>query len=129
ETINAMLARLERSFVEMRRFTADASHELRSPLTVIRTEAEVALRGPIGKKEGRELLGSVLEECERLSRLTEQLLALAREDTTKTALNHEPIDLASLVQHSVEAMTPLADARGVTIRCQAPIDAWWKGDK
>src|SRR4029077_11727301 len=77
QTINAMIARLERSFAEIRRFTADASHELRTPLTAIRTEAEVALRRPLSTAEHRQLLGSILEECERLTRLTDQLLTLS----------------------------------------------------
>src|SRR5262245_34412502 len=66
QTINAMIGRLERSFAEVRRFTADASHELRTPLTAIRTEAEVALGQPLTTEEHRNLLGSILEECGRL---------------------------------------------------------------
>src|SRR4029077_9535941 len=77
QTINAMIGRLERSFAEIRRFTADASHELRTPLTAIRTEAEVALTKPL-PIESQQILGSVLEECERLTRLIDQLLSLAR---------------------------------------------------
>src|SRR5439155_24844439 len=80
QTITAMIARLERSFAEIRRFTADASHELRTPLTAIRTEAEVALAKPLGLTEHQQLLGSILEECGRLTRLTDQLLTLARDD-------------------------------------------------
>src|SRR5439155_7403932 len=60
-TINAMIARLERSFAEIRRFTADASHELRTPLTVIRVETEVALNKPLEPAEYQQLLGSILE--------------------------------------------------------------------
>src|SRR2546423_12433710 len=82
QTINAMIARLERSFAEVRRFTADASHELRTPLTAIRTEAEVALGKPLTVAEHQNLLGSILEECERLTRLADQLLDLAREDAS-----------------------------------------------
>src|SRR5262249_24092120 len=72
QTINAMIARLERSFAEVRRFTADASHELRTPLAAIRTEAEVALRKPLTLADHQQLLGSILEEIERLTRLTDQ---------------------------------------------------------
>jgi signal transduction histidine kinase len=96
-TINAMIARLEDSFAEMRRFTADASHELRTPLAAIRTEAEVALSRPLGAADCQQLLGSILEECERLTRLTEQLLALAREDAGAAPQAHEPVDLAAVV--------------------------------
>ncbi len=73
QTINAMIARLERSFAEVRRFTADASHELRTPLTVLRTEVEVALQKPLAAAEQQQLLGSILEELGRMSRLTDQL--------------------------------------------------------
>src|SRR5262249_50856805 len=65
ETINAMIGRLQRSFEEIRRFTADASHELRTPLTAIRTEAEVALRQPLNVNEYQQLLSSILEEVAR----------------------------------------------------------------
>jgi HAMP domain-containing protein len=80
QTINEMIARLERSFAEVRRFTADASHELRTPLAALRAEAEAALHRPAVPPEYQTLLGSILEECERLTRLTDQLLTLARED-------------------------------------------------
>src|SRR5262249_26048999 len=97
ETFNAMIGRLERSFAEIRRFTADASHELRTPLTAIRTEAEVALGKPLGLAEHQQLLGSILEECGRLTRLTDQLLALAREDARAARQALEPVDLSALV--------------------------------
>src|SRR5260370_25027037 len=96
-TINAMITRLECSFTEIRRFTADASHELRTPLTAIRTEAEVALGGPSSAADHQHLLGSILEECERLTRLTDQLLALSREDAGPIRHIREPLDLSALV--------------------------------
>lgn len=119
QTVNAMIARLEQSFAEVRRFTADASHELRTPLTVIRTEAEVALAKPLDAGGCRNLLGSILEECERLTRLTEQLLALAREDAGAGRPTPEPVDLAAVVQGVVEDMRPLAEARGLRLRTEA----------
>ena len=115
QTINAMIARLERSFAEVRRFTADASHELRTPLTAIRTEAEVALTRPLGEDDARQLVGSILEECGRLTRLTEQLLTLAREDAGVARPVPEPVDLASLVREVAEVMRPLAEARGLRL--------------
>jgi heavy metal sensor kinase len=116
ETINAMIARLERSFAEVRRFTADASHELRTPLAAIRTEAEVALRNPLTVEDHRQLLGSILEECGRLTELTDQLLALARADAGLTRPAREPLDLAALVGETAETMRPLAEAKGVRLR-------------
>src|SRR5439155_21204125 len=79
-TLNGMIARLERSFEEIRRFTADAAHELRTPLTVLRNEAEVALRLPREPEHYRRVLEDQLEALERLSRLAERLLFLCRED-------------------------------------------------
>jgi heavy metal sensor kinase len=115
KTFNAMIGRLERSFAEIRRFTADASHELRTPLTAIRTEAEVALTKPLGVVEHQQLLGSILEECDRLTRLTDQLLALAREDARAGHQAHEPLDLANLVRDVAETMRPLAEAKGLRL--------------
>src|SRR5262249_60587523 len=106
EPSNAMIARRERSFDEIRRFPADASHELRTPLTAIRTEAEVALGKPLGLAEHQQLLGSILEECGRLTRLTDQLLALAREDARAARQVQEPGDLAALVPDVAETMRP-----------------------
>jgi heavy metal sensor kinase len=114
-TINAMIARLEQSFAEIRRFTADASHELRTPLTAIRTEAEVALSKPISEGECHNLLSSILEECERLTRLTDQLLTLSREDAGSGKQVHDLVDLATLVDDVVETMRPLAEAKEVSL--------------
>jgi heavy metal sensor kinase len=115
-TVNAMIARLEDSFAEIRRFTADASHELRMPLAAIRVEAEVALGKPLTVEQHQELLGSILEECGRLARLIDQLLALAREDAGGPRPEPAPVDLAALVAGVVETMRPLAEARGVALR-------------
>jgi heavy metal sensor kinase len=111
QTINAMITRLERSFAEIRRFTADASHELRTPLTAIRAEAELALSKPLGPEDCQQLAASVLEECERLTRLTEQLLTLAREDASLSPPVRVSLDLGTLVGDVVETMRPLAEAK------------------
>jgi heavy metal sensor kinase len=115
QTINAMIARLERSFAEVRRFTADASHELRTPLTVLRTEVEVALGKPMSPDETAQLLGSTLEECERLTRLTDQLLTLARQDASPITGANEPVGLVECLASVVETMRPLAEAREVDL--------------
>src|SRR4029450_13314804 len=80
ETLNDMLGRLDRSFDAQRRFTADASHELRSPLSRLRGAPEVPLRPPRTAEEYGETLRSGLDEGERLQRLTDELLRLARID-------------------------------------------------
>jgi heavy metal sensor kinase len=128
ETFNAMIGRLERSFAEIRRFTADASHELRTPLTAIRTEAEVALAKPLGLDEHQQLLASILEECDDLTRLTDQLLALAREDARAASQAQEAVDLGALVGDVVETMRPLADAKGLRLHVHSNGAAWVRGD-
>jgi heavy metal sensor kinase len=127
-TINEMIARLERSFAEVRRFTADASHELRTPLAVIRTEAELALGGAAVPPEERHLLGSILEECERLSRLTDQLLTLSREDAGVATQAHEAVDLGALVQGVAENLRPLAEAKGLRLHSSGQDGARVRGD-
>ena len=123
-----MIGRLERSFAEIRRFTADASHELRTPLTAIRTEAEVALAKPLGLTEHQQLLGSILEECDRLTRLTDQLLALAREDVCAARQAQQRVNLAALVGEVAETMRPLADAKELRLDVEVNGATWVLGD-
>lgn len=111
ETLNGMLDRLERSFREMQRFTADASHELRTPISVIRTEAEVALNQPVSDEEKQNLLSNILEECERLTAITEQLLTLSREDAGIAQSRREPVNIGELASEVAETMRPLAEAK------------------
>jgi two-component system heavy metal sensor histidine kinase CusS len=115
QTINAMIARLERSFTEIRRFTADASHELRTPLTALRMEVEAALSKPAEAADHVNLLGSILEECDRLTRLTDQLLALAREDARRIEPARQSLDLVALVRGTVETMRPLAEMKSLRL--------------
>lgn len=127
-TVNAMIDRLERSFVEVKRFTADASHELRTPLTALRTEAEVALAGDPTRDELRGILESTLEECGRMTRLTEQLLALARDESGVVPHPPEPVDLSALAADVADTLRPLADAKGVKLTFEAPAGLVVAGD-
>jgi len=127
-TINEMIGRLETSFAEIRRFTADASHELRTPLTAIRTETEVALTKPSVPPETQHLLGSILEECERLTRLTDQLLALSREDAGVARLARESVELTALVEGVVENMRQLAEAKGLRLHIDTRAAVRVQGD-
>jgi signal transduction histidine kinase len=89
---NDTLARLEASFAELQRFTADASHELRSPLTAMRAVGEVALRDGNDPAALRETIGSMLEEAQRLTDLVDALLTLARMDATKADAPREEVE-------------------------------------
>ncbi|MDA1016798.1 MAG: heavy metal sensor histidine kinase [Planctomycetota bacterium] len=128
QTINAMIARLEQSFAEVRRFTADASHELRTPIAVIRAEAEVAMHQPPDAEEFQTLAGSILEECEHLTKLIDQLLMLSREDAGLVPLESQPIDLARLVADATEMMRPLAEAKQQTLTLDSCTTAVVTGD-
>lgn len=114
-TLNEMLARLERSFEAQRRFTADASHELRSPLSRLRAELEVTLRRRRDSAEYEEALRSCLEEVERLSQLSEELLALARLDAGQAPTPPGPIAIMPIVDEAVNRLTPEARRRQITM--------------
>jgi heavy metal sensor kinase len=114
-TLNGMIARLERSFEETRRFTADAAHELRTPLAVIHNAAEVALSSPHEANENRRFFEDILEEEERLKRLTEQLLFLCREDAGLLPEVRQPVSLEMIVRQAAEPMGELASANGLTL--------------
>jgi two-component system OmpR family sensor kinase len=97
EVFNDTLARLQASFDELKRFTADASHELRSPLTALRTVGEVGLREARGEDDLRETIGSMLEEGQRLGDLIDALLTLARMESGKVELQREPVGAAEIL--------------------------------
>jgi heavy metal sensor kinase len=109
--INGALARLEQSFDTLRRFTADASHELRTPLTAIRSVGEVGLRDRRTEAEYREIVGSVLEEADRLTTLIDSLLLLSRADAGKVLLDRSPIGLCALAVEVVSDLEVLAEEK------------------
>jgi heavy metal sensor kinase len=114
-TLNGMIARLEQSFEETRRFTADAAHELRTPIAVLRTAAEVSLRQPREPEQYRAILEDQLEELERLSRLAERLLFLCRGDAGLVPIARQPVDLREVVEDVAEHMGVVAEARSVAL--------------
>jgi two-component system OmpR family sensor kinase len=115
DVLNGMLARLEGAFESQRRFTADASHELRGPLTALRGEAEVALRRERDPAEYRRVLTSSLQEVERLTRLTEDLLTLARSDAGAMNPRLEITDVAARAEAVVERLIPRAEENAVRL--------------
>ena len=115
-TLNDMLDRIERGVQTQRRFTADASHELRSPLSRLRAELEIALRRSRTPGEYEELLRSSLEEVERLSGLTEELLTLARLDAGEGAqAPPAPVLVADVLTEAVARVAPEARRREIAL--------------
>jgi heavy metal sensor kinase len=119
-TFNAMIERLQRSFEEVRRFTADAAHELRTPLAAMRTEAEVALRSPRSAERDQRMLENLLEEMERLSRLVAQLLFLCREDAGIGTGAVRTVRLDELVSDVGEHMGVAAQEKRVGLSLDLP---------
>ncbi len=117
---NETLARLEASFARLKRFTADVSHELRTPLTALRSVGEVALRSSHDSAGYREAIGSMLEEVDRLTRLTDELLLLARADAGEARLRLEPVDVAALVREVVGHLAVLAEEKEQTFVLDVP---------
>ena len=114
-TFNDMIARLERSFAEMQQFTADAAHELRTPITIIRSEAEVALRSARSAEEYRKSLESLLEEAQHLTQLADQLLYLCREDARIDKIPFAEVQLDDLIRHVAEHLGALAHAKDIEL--------------
>jgi heavy metal sensor kinase len=113
---NATLARLEHSFDQLRRFTADASHELRTPLTAIQSVGEVALRIPGDVNHYRDTIGSMLEETNRLAKLVDSLLTMARADAGRIQLHRADVNLFDLADESVRLLEVLAEEKQQTIQ-------------
>jgi len=126
---NALLARLDHSFDTMRRFVADASHELRTPVAVIRGEADVALSQQRSAGEYRESLAIVLDEARRVSRLIDDLLNLARADAGHVALHGHSFYLNELVADCCKSVESTAAAKGVAVECLAGADLEFTGDE
>ncbi|MGH7672289.1 MAG: sensor histidine kinase [Gemmatimonadales bacterium] len=120
ETLNQMMTRLERSFAALRRFTADASHELKTPLTVVRAGVERAITRPDLPPETLAPLEETLQEVNRMTELLEALLTLARADEGRAELHREPVDLRTIVDDARETGELLAEPAGVAIEVHTP---------
>ncbi len=128
-SFNELLSRLDQTFEGMRRFVADASHELRTPISVIRGEADVALSNERSSAEYRESLAIVLDESRRLSRLVDDLLNLARADAGNVKLQVHEFYFNDLVAECCRSIQALASARNITVECRCPEDVPFHGDE
>jgi heavy metal sensor kinase len=129
ETCNDMLARLEDAVSSINRFTADASHELRSPVALIRTVAEYALRNPRIDRDSREAFEEILAESLETGQLLEDMLTLARADAGYATVVFEALELAELIGDAVTRLRPLAEAKHQTIDVHTSGRAWVNGDR
>jgi heavy metal sensor kinase len=121
ETLNATFSRLEASVGRMKQFTADASHELRAPVSLIRTTAEVAVqRRDRPAQEYLEALDEILEESERTSQVVDSLMLLARADSGHETVEYDPVDACAVVREAVEQGEKLARNRGLTFSVDVP---------
>jgi two-component system, OmpR family, sensor kinase len=115
KTLNQMLTRLDAAFSQVRQFSANASHELQTPLTILRGELEVALRAARTTEEYIATIKSALEEIDRIARLVEGLLLLSRADAGVLRMDRRPVDMAELLEEVFWRLKVLADARSVRL--------------
>jgi heavy metal sensor kinase len=115
--LNSTFARLEAAFAHQARFTSDASHELRTPVSVILSQTQTVLSRERGASEYREALEACQRAAQRMRTLTESLLELARLDAGQEPMKREPFDLSRVVRECVELVRPLADQRNIQILC------------
>lgn len=117
-TFDVMIERLDRMVKRQRQFTADASHELRTPLAAIRGQVDVALRQPRDPESYRHTLASINTQLERMTRLVEALLMLARSEAGALTLEEEVIELHTLVDMAQEIAEPLAAQKGLVLNVE-----------
>jgi heavy metal sensor kinase len=111
ETFNEMISRLDQSFRQVKQFSSDASHELKTPLTILKGEVEVTLRKERSLQEYQQTLKSNLEEINRMSQIVEDLLLLSRADVGEIGLNQEDINLSEIFNEVVTQMDMLATSK------------------
>ena len=115
-TLNAMLDKIEKLIIQEKQFTSDASHELRTPISVILAQGEYLLDIAHNDKE-RELAQSIIDKAKQVSTLVSSLLLLARIDQNKQRFNMEKVDLGVLVDIAIENMRELAEEKEIIIKC------------
>jgi heavy metal sensor kinase len=126
---NGLLGRLENSFEQLRRFTSDASHELRTPLAALQSVGEMGLQKEYSAAEYRDILGSMLEEVTRLTRMVESLLTISRADAGEIRLQTSVFSLVDLVHEAVGLVDILAEERGQTFTVTATKDCQVQADR
>lgn len=127
--VNDLLARLEDSFAQQRRFMADASHELRTPTAILRTEADVTLaQSHRSEEEYRASVTVIRDAARRLTRIVDDLFALARVDGENVSARRERVYVEEVVDDAMRMVRSLADARAVRVELRAAVEAPVEGD-
>jgi len=121
--LNRMLERIDAAFKNQQRLTADVSHELRSPLTALRGEMEVALRSERSPRDYQRVLHSALEEIDRLTQMSEDLLLITRADAHLLQAHRVPTDIDAIVDGVVDALQPRIEERELAVDCHFAPDA------
>ncbi len=129
ETFNDMISRLERSFKQIKQFSSDASHELKTPLTAIRGEIEVALRKGRGREEYKKILKSALEEIDKLQKIIDNLLLLAQMDSQNIKLSFKEIQLDEILLEAFEEIETLAKREKLSLILKRVDQVGLKGDE
>jgi heavy metal sensor kinase len=122
-TINKMIERLHDSFKQTREFSVNVAHELKTPLTIMKGEAELALRNPITSEEAQQLIGSYIEEIVRMSRIVDDLLTLAKVGAGQISIQHEPVEMNQLLRDLYDDAVILSSSKDlkVTITTDQPV--------
>jgi heavy metal sensor kinase len=128
QTLNEMIDRLQRSFDQVRQFTADASHELRTPLTILTGELELSLRSMRTPQEYQKTISSALDEVLRLSQIVSKLLILSRAEAGQLDIQHEDIHMKDLLEDLIEDAEVLASSKNITVSFDVPSDVVVSGD-
>jgi heavy metal sensor kinase len=113
--LNATFARLEAAFAQQKQFTSDAAHELRTPVSVMLTQTQLSLSRERHPAEYRQTIETCQRAAQRMRRLIESLLALARLDAGQEPIKHLSLDLAAVTRECTELVRPLAEERGITL--------------
>ncbi|MGH9662908.1 MAG: sensor histidine kinase, partial [Bryobacteraceae bacterium] len=129
DTFNSMIARLNRSFEQIRQFSTDVSHELRTPLTAIRGQLEVALFTAKTSEQYRDAIVNALQDVEQLSNIVRALLLLSQAESGQVALQMSPLDLPTIVEDLVDQFQIPAEAENVSLSVDAPRECLVKGDR
>lgn len=129
ETLNDMIARLEKSFAQIQQFTSDASHELKTPLAILMGELELALRSTMAANDYRNTLASCLEEVERLTHVVQGLLDLSRAESGQVMIVREELRLDRLVADVCDDIALLAETRNIDLQTEIAPNVLVMGDR